>query len=77
MPSSPTTVSGVLLPAGRYLVGIARSATADGGTPVDIAYQVDIAAGAPLPPSGDVEPNDDIATASAVQRRLRHQWRRA
>ena len=46
----PAVVSGVLLPAGRYLVGTSRSATANGQPPLDIGYQVDIAAAAPLPP---------------------------
>ncbi len=51
MPSGRRRPPDVLLPAGRYLVGITRSATADGGPPVDISYRATIAAGAPLPPT--------------------------
>ena len=64
--SGPTTLSDVLIPAGRYLVGISRSSTVDASIPVDLSYQLTIAAGAPLPPSGDVEPNDDPTTANTV-----------
>ena len=63
----PATASGILLPAGRYLVGTSRSATANDLPPLDIGYQVTITAGPPLPGSGDVEPNDDLASATAVQ----------
>ncbi len=62
----PAAASGLLFPAGEYLVGIARSATADGNPPLDVGYRVRIDAGTPLPPSGDVEPNDDLTTATAL-----------
>ena len=45
----PTITSGVLLPAGRYLVGTSRSTTTTDQPPLDIGYQVTIAAGAPCP----------------------------
>ncbi len=64
--TSPTTVPGVLLPAGEYLVGITRSATADDSIPVDIVLPISVAAGTPLPPGGDVEPNDDATTATPI-----------
>ncbi len=61
------TTSGVLLPVGRYLLGVSRSTTEDGGTPVDVSYRVDVTAGTPLPPSGEVEPNEDPTTATGLQ----------
>jgi len=65
--SEATEVADVLLPAGRFLIGIGRSGTADGTPPVDIGYRLDIRAGNPLPLSGDIEPNDSADTASAVR----------
>ena len=65
--SEATVVADVLLPPGRFLIGIGRSGTADGTPPGDIGYRLDIRVGDPLPPVGDAEPNDDPTTATALQ----------
>ncbi len=64
-PTSPPAVNatGVLLPAGSYLLGIARSGLLEGGEPETEDYRLRIEAGAPLPPSADKEPNDEPASA--------------
>jgi len=51
---------GLLLPAGRYRLEVS------GWGSLDDRYHLSVAPGAPLPPTGDVEPNDDAATASPV-----------
>ncbi|CAN5835848.1 hypothetical protein BH23CHL8_BH23CHL8_11730 [soil metagenome] len=62
----PVVMSGVSLPAARYLVAITR------GDPVGDAvapageYRVTIEREQSLPPAGDLEPNDDLATATPV-----------
>jgi len=63
----PAVATNILLPAGRYLVGTSRSATANDQPPVEIDYQVTIAAAAPLPPVAEVEPNDDATSATVIE----------
>ncbi|MEZ4598008.1 MAG: hypothetical protein R3C32_15070 [Chloroflexota bacterium] len=63
----PVTEDGILLPAGRYLLGIARSARPDGGPVADPSYRLEVDAGSPLPPAVEREPNDDPTTATAVR----------
>jgi hypothetical protein len=64
---TPGVREGVSLDAGQYLLGIARGAPADGSDPPPAEYRVTIEhEGDELPPNGDVEPNDDPATAAPV-----------
>ena len=61
----PVVQDEVLLAPGRYLVGVTAGGQPD--TPgARLGYRVTLALGAALPPSGDVEPNDDAATAAPV-----------
>ncbi|MCY7418369.1 MAG: hypothetical protein LH650_07720, partial [Chloroflexi bacterium] len=64
--TGPASADGVLLSAGTYLVGISRSSRADSTIPDDTAYRVSFSAGGALPPTGDVEPNDDGTTATPL-----------
>jgi len=64
--TGPASADGLLLPAGTYLVGISRSSRPDNTIPDDTAYRVTVSEGAPLAPSGDVEPNDDATTATPL-----------
>src|SRR5262249_53326453 len=61
--TGPVTDSDLLIPAGRYVIGVSRTAPPDGVPPVTTDYGFSIAAGDPLPPSGDREPNDDVQHA--------------
>ena len=66
--TGPVTADSVLLPAGRYVLALARTAQVTpslGSTPPTDAYHLDVASAA-LPPSGDIEPNDDVKHASPV-----------
>ncbi len=54
----PAAVEDVLLPAGEYLIG--ASATGPG------PYQLTISEGAPLPTTGEAEPNDAVDSAVPV-----------
>ena len=60
----PTTEPGILLPPGRYLLGISRSPLPDGSSPTGVDYGFAIEPGAGLLP--DTEPNDDATTAVPV-----------
>lgn len=57
-PGEGATITDVLLPPGRYIVGSVASGPG--------AYQVDIAPGAPIPAVADTEPNDSAEQAAAV-----------
>ncbi|MFV2062479.1 MAG: VWA domain-containing protein [Chloroflexota bacterium] len=63
----PGSIDGVLLPAGRYLLGISRSKLLSGDEPFYEDYRYRIERGEPPSPSLDVEPNDDAASAVAVE----------
>ena len=66
--TGPVTATSVLLPAGRYILAVARTARVTpplGDTPPSDAYRLTVAS-SPLPPSGDIEPNDDTQQASLV-----------
>ena len=65
-PTAPSVDSNIFIPAGRYIVGVSRSTTPDGGTPTIIDYSFSVQPGDPVPASGDTEPNDDAATAGKV-----------
>jgi hypothetical protein len=56
----------VLLPVGRYVLGLSRSAAAGAMDSPSIDYRFSISRGQPLPPIGDVEPNDDAATGIPI-----------
>ncbi|HEU5433531.1 MAG TPA: hypothetical protein VFU81_17830, partial [Thermomicrobiales bacterium] len=62
----PATQPNLLFPAGAYLLGISRSGTVSGDALQSDAYRLTIAAGDPLPPLGDREPNDSGDAATAV-----------
>jgi hypothetical protein len=62
----PVTRPDVLLPAGRYLVGLARATAPDSVEPLDTAYSVTIEPGTPLPAPGEREPNDDADHATPL-----------
>ena len=62
----PVVLTGVLLPAGRFIVGVSRSGTPEGGVPRTTDYRFSIEPGDPLPPSAETEPNDTPDTASPV-----------
>ena len=64
--TDPVIMADVLLPAGRYLVAIARSSLPGGGEPEATAYRYAIEPGEPWPSSADVEPNDDASTAQEL-----------
>ena len=64
--SIPVTRPDVLVPAGRYLVGLARTTAPDSAEPPDTAYSVTIEPGTPLPAPGEQEPNDDAEHATPV-----------
>ena len=63
---TPGVLEGVSLPAGRYTLGIARGNPADGSDAPEGEYKVIIEREQELPPNGDVEPNDDPASATPV-----------
>ena len=52
--------TGLLLPEGDYRLEVSGIGN------LDDRYDLRVASGAPLPPSGDIEPNDDAATASPI-----------
>ena len=62
----PITRSDVLLPSGRYLLGMTRSSLPDGSSPTAVDYSFSIEPGLPLPASADAEPNDDATTATPI-----------
>jgi hypothetical protein len=47
--TGPATATGVLLPAGRFVLAIARTASAEGQPPADDTWRLEVASG-PLPP---------------------------
>jgi hypothetical protein len=61
----PAVDHDVLLPPGRYLLAVGRTALVDGGTLASDSYRVTIAS-SPLPPSADAEPNDQPVHATPV-----------
>jgi len=63
---APAVDTDVLFAPGRYLLGLTRTATPQGGTPPDPGYSFQIQAGSPLPANRDREPNDDVSHAVAV-----------
>ncbi len=56
----------VMFTPGRYLLGISRSGTPDGGEPTTFDYHVRIAPGTETPPARDHEPNDDAKHGTPV-----------
>jgi hypothetical protein len=52
----PSTQDGILLPVGRYLLGISRSDIQDGRPDSDATYRYTIRPSDELPPPGDLEP---------------------
>jgi hypothetical protein len=62
----PGVREGISLPAGRYVLGMARGDPADGSDAPEGEYRVTIEREQVLPPNGDVEPNDDPASATPV-----------
>lgn len=67
-PSEPAEglLADVLLPVGRYLLGISRSESADGSVPTSLAYSFRVISDPPWPPHADIEPNDDPSTAGPI-----------
>ena len=65
--SGPVTEADLLIAPGRYVLGVSRSATTNGEPAATFDYQVSITDGAALPPSGDIEPNDDAKHASRLR----------
>jgi hypothetical protein len=61
----PMILRDVLVTPGRYMLGVARSPYPD-EEPPDPVYRLVVTPGAPMPPNGDVEPNDDAASAVPV-----------
>jgi hypothetical protein len=61
----PMILRDVLVTPGRYVLGVARSPFPD-EEPPDPVYRLAVTPGAPMPPNGDVEPNDDAASAVPV-----------
>jgi hypothetical protein len=62
----PGVKTGLVLPAGRYLLGISRGDPVGTTPPPPDEYQVIFEREQPLPANGDVEPNDDVAAATPV-----------
>jgi hypothetical protein len=65
--SGATTKADLLVPVGRYVLGVSRSGTIDQSTPLRLDYRLMLEEGAPLPEPGDVEPNDQLDTATPIQ----------
>ena len=63
---APTVDSNIFIPAGRYIVGVSRSTTPNGGTPPSSTTASACSPAILVPASGDTEPNDDVATAGKV-----------
>ncbi|MET0773251.1 MAG: hypothetical protein ABWZ82_09220 [Candidatus Limnocylindrales bacterium] len=63
----PVLAEDVLLRAGRYVLGVARSLTDDGSVVEDPAYRIEVRPGTPLPAPIEQEPNDEPAAADPVQ----------
>ncbi len=64
---TPPGEAEVRLAPGRYLLGISRGPAGFGQTITDDRdWELRIVRGEPLPPSGDIEPNDAPTTATAV-----------
>lgn len=63
---TPGLREGVALPAGRYLLAIARGAPADNSEPPPAEYRLTVEHEQALPPDGDTEPNDDATTATPL-----------
>ena len=63
----PVFAQDVLLRAGRYVLGVARSMTDDGSVVADPAYRIEVTPGTPLPPSVEDEPNDEPSAADPVR----------
>ncbi|MBX3030830.1 MAG: VWA domain-containing protein [Chloroflexi bacterium] len=64
--ADPAVITDVLLPPGRYILGVTRSASLEDGPLLDLDYRLDITPGTPLPASVEQEPNDDATTATAL-----------
>lgn len=62
----PGVSEGVSLRAGRYLIGISRGDPAKGPPAPDAAYRATIEREQFLPAPGDLEPNDDVTTATPL-----------
>ena len=62
----PVVRDGVLLPAGRLIVGISRSTYPDGGEPEQTGYRFSLQPGDPLPAPSETEPNDTPDAANPV-----------
>ncbi|HKZ92863.1 MAG TPA: hypothetical protein VJZ50_12060, partial [Candidatus Limnocylindrales bacterium] len=60
------TRSDVLLPVGRYLVGVSRSGMPGGGEPTEVGYRLRIEPTPLGPAATELEPNDDDTTATPV-----------
>lgn len=63
----PTIAADVLMPPGRFVIGVTRSDTDDGSEVTDPRYRVEVAPGAPLPDPLEQEPNDEPSDASPVE----------
>ena len=62
----PEALTDLLLAPGRYLVGVSAGGQPEGPPEPDLGYRVTLEPGGDLPASGDLESNDDAATASPV-----------
>ena len=58
--------SDVHLDPGQYLLGISRGEPLAHAVPSSLDYRATITLVGALPPSGDIEPNDDVAHASPI-----------
>jgi hypothetical protein len=57
----------VMLQPGRYIPGISRTQTASGAEPLSTVYEIRAEPGERAPDRQEEEPNDDIASANAVE----------
>lgn len=64
--TAPSSQANLLIPAGRYVLGISRSGTASALAPPRLDYQISVAEGDAVPPNGDVEPNEGTQHATPV-----------
>ena len=64
--SGPAVLDGLLLPVGRYLLGISRSDLPSGRDEADAVYEFRIEPGGCPPVGGDREPNDSAEQATPV-----------
>ena len=64
-PDQPTaTAKDQIISAGQYVLGVGRTGSVSGIPLTSFDYHIELSPGDPVPPSADIEPNDDPAHAT-------------